>query len=135
MKRYVLGFCFNQELDRVALILKDHPANQAGKLNGIGGKIENSELPHQAMTREFLEEAGVEIEKWNHVKEWGDGVNFNVSIYTTVSDLEKLSSTTPEQIALIYIDTLNAFKLVDQTELFITESLKVLNNAIEDMEN
>ena len=33
----------------------------AGKLNGLGGEVEPGESPRGAMSREFLEEAGVDI--------------------------------------------------------------------------
>ena len=45
---------------QVALVLKDHPDWQAGKLNAIGGKISNAETPTNAMVREFAEETGSE---------------------------------------------------------------------------
>jgi len=54
--RYVLGFMFDRDYAEVALILKNRPAWQAGKWNGIGGKIEGDETPHAAMVREFTEE-------------------------------------------------------------------------------
>jgi len=54
---YVLGFCFNSSLTTILLIRKTHPAWQAGKLNGVGGKVEEGETPTQAMEREFREEA------------------------------------------------------------------------------
>jgi 8-oxo-dGTP diphosphatase len=56
--RYVLGFCFDFGYHNVLLIEKSHPAWQAGKLNGIGGKIEEGESPSKAMAREFREETG-----------------------------------------------------------------------------
>lgn len=59
MTRYVLGFAFDDAGDNVVLIKKTKPAWQAGKFNGVGGKIEPSETPRAAMTREFWEEAGV----------------------------------------------------------------------------
>ena len=37
---------------------------QKGKLNGVGGHIELGETPHEAMEREFLEEAGLNIDNW-----------------------------------------------------------------------
>lgn len=62
MKRWVVGFLFQG--DRVALVAKTHPEWQAGKLNGVGGKVESDETPLQAMQREFAEEAGAQVEDW-----------------------------------------------------------------------
>ena len=43
----------------VALIRKNRPAWQKGKLNGIGGHIEQTDkTPYDAMVREFEEETG-----------------------------------------------------------------------------
>jgi len=63
MIEVVLGFLFDGK-GNVALIKKDSPAWQNGRLNGIGGKIERGETPVQAMTREFREEAGAEVLSW-----------------------------------------------------------------------
>jgi 8-oxo-dGTP diphosphatase len=57
MKRYVLGFCFGPSLRTVVLIRKTRPEWQAGRLNGVGGHIEDGETPLAAMKREFCEEA------------------------------------------------------------------------------
>lgn len=54
--RYVVGFLFSEDESRVLLVLKNRPAWQEGKLNGVGGKIEAGETPLQAMEREFKEE-------------------------------------------------------------------------------
>lgn len=62
MQEYVAGFAFSDEGDRVALVLKNRPAWQAGRYNAVGGKIEEGETPAQAMRREFMEEAGVEAD-------------------------------------------------------------------------
>ncbi len=65
MSGYVLGFAFNAGRDRVALIEKNRPDWQLGKLNGIGGHIEQSDTtPFDAMQREFSEEAGLNISTW-----------------------------------------------------------------------
>lgn len=61
-KQYVVGFLFSGPY--VALIEKKHPEWQAGKLNGIGGKIEPGELPLDAMKREFMEETGLRVDDW-----------------------------------------------------------------------
>ena len=62
----VVGFLFRNDFKEVALIQKQKPDWQKGKLNGIGGKIEPGEKPIQAMRREFKEEAGAEIKKWEN---------------------------------------------------------------------
>lgn len=68
MISYVNGFMIQPEKERVLFIRKNRPAFQAGKWNGIGGKIEGNETIHQAMVREFEEEAGVETTErsWEH---------------------------------------------------------------------
>lgn len=64
MQNYVLGFLFSEDRKQVALIKKIKPIEQAGLLNGIGGKIEKDESILSAMEREFKEETGVEIKGW-----------------------------------------------------------------------
>lgn len=66
MKKYVVGFMFDDLGERVLLIRKNRPDWQAGKANGVGGKIEEGEMPIAAMTREFEEETGVKtsFEDW-----------------------------------------------------------------------
>ena len=59
MIEYVLGFMFSPDVKRVALIEKQTPSWQAGRLNGMGGKIEPNEGIGSAMAREFYEETGV----------------------------------------------------------------------------
>lgn len=64
MIRYVVGFLFNGDL--VALIQKNRPEWQKGKLNGIGGHIEDGESAEVAMVREFQEETG----GWTLQSDW-----------------------------------------------------------------
>lgn len=64
--QYVLGFRFRESATRgieVALIRKKTPLWQAGKLNGIGGKVEPTDpTRYLAMQREFLEETGINVQ-------------------------------------------------------------------------
>lgn len=69
-REYVVGYVFSPKGDQIVLIEKDHPAWQAGKYNGVGGKIEPGETIAAAMSREFGEEAGVYIsqDRWQHFR-------------------------------------------------------------------
>lgn len=64
MKEYVVGFAFDPTETFVALVLKNRPAWQAGRLNGVGGKLEKDEHSRTAMRREFREEAGDADVSW-----------------------------------------------------------------------
>lgn len=64
MQDYVVGFIHNDH--EVALIRKNRPQWQDGFLNGIGGKVEKYENIHDAMVREFKEEAGRFVGPWEH---------------------------------------------------------------------
>jgi 8-oxo-dGTP diphosphatase len=61
---YVVGFLFDPSFRRVVLIRKTKPPWQAGKWNGVGGKIESGETPLDAMCREFFEETGMRMASW-----------------------------------------------------------------------
>lgn len=68
MIQYVLGIVTSPERD-VLLIRKTKPDWQAGRLNGIGGKIEIGEAPGFAMAREFREETGC-VSSLSHPVSW-----------------------------------------------------------------
>lgn len=67
--RYVVGFAFDHTRDNVLLIRKLRPAWQAGRLNGVGGRMEYGEDSQSAMVREFEEETGLSttVEQWRVV--------------------------------------------------------------------
>lgn len=68
MTRYVAGFLFTPDRQEVVLIRKDKPTWQAGRLNGVGGKLQDGEAWADCMEREFREETGVTIpaHAWQH---------------------------------------------------------------------
>ena len=126
MKRYVAGFMFNSGCTHVALVEKQKPEWQKGRLNAIGGKIEKvqaddgtpgtdglyftDEAPVAAMVREFFEETGYQTQE----SDWtefcllsgpsGDmtGPHWQVHFFFHVAgfhDIEKrLRTTTDERI-------------------------------------
>jgi len=59
MHRYVVGFAFTEDRDKVLLVQKLRPRWQRGLLNGIGGKVERDEVSIVAMRRECKEETGL----------------------------------------------------------------------------
>lgn len=105
---YVCGFMFSRGWSQLALIRKAKPAWQRGKLNGIGGKIEDGESPMDAMLREFKEETGHQTRRadWNYflrmagVNDGGEG-NFQVDFFACTGDLRALQTTEAEKLEII----------------------------------
>jgi 8-oxo-dGTP diphosphatase len=87
---YCLGFLFSKSRNKVMLIKKKKPEWQAGKLNGVGGKLEKNEMPHDAMVREFYEETGIWVRDWNPVASlqfnYGSDAYTTVHLFTAVGD-------------------------------------------------
>ena len=77
--RYVLGFAFDEEMESVLMVEKQHgPAINIGKLNGIGGKVEGGESMDAAMVREFKEETGCWAQ-WTRIGRMsGDGWELDI---------------------------------------------------------
>lgn len=74
MKKYVAGLMFSKDSSQIALVVKNKPDWQKGLLNGIGGKIEDSDTNSLcAMMREFKEETGVIHEGWELFLTMGSG--------------------------------------------------------------
>ena len=99
---YVCGFVFNGH-ESVALIKKTRPLAMRGKLNGIGGKIENNEKPLTAMVREFKEETGLLIseDRWLHYHTENFNDKARIFFFTALIDGdEKLTSITDEIVDL-----------------------------------
>lgn len=80
---YVVGFLFSPDNAQVCLIRKKRPPWQAGRLNGVGGHIEQGETPAAAMRREFEEEAGLSLEWRYYALLWG--TEYRLFCFTAVS--------------------------------------------------
>lgn len=108
MQHYVNGFLFSPDRQRVALIRKRQPAWQAGRMNGIGGKVEPGETSLEAMVREFEEEAGVSTlpDDWQHfVTLSGEG--FVIRFYRAFSDrIDDVRTVEAEEVSVHPVDTL-----------------------------
>ncbi len=101
MTEYVAGFMFDG--DRVALVVKNRPEWQKGKMNGIGGHIEPGETPEQAMTREFKEETGYDWLVYWHKFAVLSGEHFRVHFFWSEGSHLLLKSPTDEKIESVAI--------------------------------
>lgn len=112
MIEYCLGFMFSPLQGFVVLIEKAKPAWMAGKLNGVGGKVEPGETPYAAMAREFWEETGV------HHKEWTFAGQYRMAdalchIYLTYSkSYDCVRTTTREPVSYYAVESLAGRELV-----------------------
>lgn len=66
-QKYVVGFLFDPQFEKVVLIRKTKPEWQAGRVNGVGGKVEAGETYREAMIREFTEETGLTYFNWQEL--------------------------------------------------------------------
>lgn len=107
MRNYVLAFMVNATKNQILLIKKKRPAFQAGKMNGIGGKIEGDETPVEAIIREVEEETGIKTTEyeWANFGEMRLPDGGKVHLFKTFrDDLENALSMTDEEVVVMDID-------------------------------
>lgn len=131
MKHYTLGFVFNPTLDRVVLIEKTHPDWQKGKLNGIGGKIEESESSAACIVREACEESGLQ----SHESQWTlvaqlCGTDWRMDVYAHIHSgaEEDMQTKTDEHIKWHNIDRMPNTMLSNVPWLIYLAKDKMQNN-------
>lgn len=122
---WVVGLLFNTK-GELALVSKTHPAWQAGKLNGVGGKIEEGESAAEAMQREFTEEAGAEVKEWREfaLLKVQDG---QVHFFVAHGDYT-LQSMTDEKVGWYEVSDLKALPLIQNLEWLIPLALDKNNH-------
>lgn len=98
LRKYVVGFMFSTSRRSVLLIRKNRPSWQAGKWNGIGGKIEVTDrFPVFAMQREFQEETGVPfVSNWDHFATL-NGPNDKIYVFRTFDDSIQYAQTVTDE--------------------------------------
>lgn len=105
MTEYVAGFLFDGY--QVALVVKNRPSWQAGRMNGIGGHIEAGETAREAMAREFREETGCSDRiLWKKFAVLS-GSDFVVNFFYSYGNTSKLKTTTDEKIVVVPISEIN----------------------------
>lgn len=128
----VLGFVFSADKKSVLLIRKNRPLWQAGKFNGVGGKLEPGETALQAMVREFREETGVETYPfdWKPFCSFG-GLGtygpFHIECFSCVSEEYFLAArtVTDEEVARVSIYTVfqDGFPALDKLKWMVSLAL------------
>ncbi|MBQ3569573.1 MAG: NUDIX domain-containing protein [Methanocorpusculum sp.] len=116
MRTYVLGFIFTADesgLLDVLLIRKHRPEPQVGKLNGIGGKVEDGELPVLAMCRECEEEIRLTF----HQHDWTEfgtvqGTDFKIHLFYLLSPAIQLPYrwTAEGLLTRMSVDSISAYE-------------------------
>lgn len=118
MKEYVAVF-MKDSAGYVALVRKNKPTWQAGKLNGIGGAVEPGEHPRLAMWREWIEETGHAQPEWNHfatLRFDSATVHFfkasvdTLPIFPAFNDIGERIEKHPYELAVRYVDTIPNLK-------------------------
>ena len=94
---YVVGFLHNENC--VVLIKKARPEWQSGRLNGVGGHIEPGETALEAMTREFKEEAGIDIDDWK-IAVVMTGQTWRVHFFTASRPILNCTTQTDEPLVI-----------------------------------
>lgn len=130
---YVVGFMFDPSLQLVLLIRKNRPDWQAGRLNGIGGKIEDGEASIDAMIREFKEEAGLLYRSWLpfHRERFRNGVVLHFFAAAT-SEIDKVRATTDEELAMVPVAKLPA-TVIDKLVYAIPMAQQLLPEPIDNL--
>lgn len=130
MTYYVAGFMFSEDLKKVALIVKNKPEWQAGKLNAIGGKIEGAEAPIDAMTREFKEETGVSTDAtdWHLYCSLGDNRGYRVYFFFTVSKKVFSVETMEDEDVMIVPSSLDGLKIIPNLQWLVPMAKEIIKS-------
>lgn len=100
---YVVGFMFNPAENVVLLIRKNRPSWQVGKLNGIGGRVEDGESAEQAMRRKCVEEVGLDCDSWKRFCTLSDERGWTIHFLWTVGPVRNASAMTDEQPEVVNV--------------------------------
>lgn len=130
IKTYVLGLAFSESGGWFLTIEKSRPEWQAGKMNGIGGKIEPFEMSVTAMVREFKEETGIDTEPqdWTHIGVL-EGTDFNggqfiVYVYSMFNDeVHQAYTATDELVRLIPTCELDRYQVLPNIKWLVPMAL------------
>lgn len=130
MKHYVAGFLFSEDKSKVVLIAKNRPEFQAGKLNAVGGKIEDYDKNnYDAMRREFREETGVFHKDWDQFAVIKEKDTFRVDFFVSTGNVSECQTTTDEKIFIVDLKYIHIFKTMSNLNWLIPLALNHLNEG------
>lgn len=122
MKTYTVAFIFTPDFKKVWLIEKQKPEWQKGRLNGIGGKVEDGETNYDSCIREIKEEGGVDINFLNRVGVMqgtnNDDSGFECHIFTGTTT-EQLITKEKEKISLYDVMDVKNHRAIDNVPMLI----------------
>lgn len=131
MKTYVLGFCFDQDLDNVVLIRKNRPEFQKDRLNGLGGELHDGEQMRDGMAREFREECGVDTEcsAWKHFGHF-HGKGFRVCCFALRDQhsFDMAKTMTDEIIEKHFAEEVSGWATMDNLDWLIPMAIDALRS-------
>lgn len=106
IKHYTIGLLTDNK--RIVLVRKNRPDWQKGKLNFVGGHVEQGESSYEAQVREFEEEAGLYVRNWCHYATIDcPGARIDVFVaYINSAILGSVKSVTDEEIVILPIDSI-----------------------------
>lgn len=90
MYKYTIGFIYCVETNQI-LLLNRQKAPWMGRWNGVGGKLDLNESPHDCIVRETLEETGLDLPQYisRGVLRWErDGVDLG-GAYLFTAEISK----------------------------------------------
>lgn len=140
MNRQVVGFLVDKPVTAVLLVHKNRPDWQAGRLNGIGGKVEDGEDWLAAMDREFREETDGGAHEWVHFASMQRGGDrpYEVRFYYAVGEPWRVSGRTDERVEVLDVrqvtdgfkaDVFNAAAFVDNVAFLVYRVMNLVSGA------
>lgn len=129
-REYVCGFMFELDDLGVLLIRKKRPTWQAGKMNGIGGRIEDGETPEEAMRREFREEAALDHADWRRFCTLRDERGWLVHFFSAAGEIIKARSQTDESLVCCAVDAIETENVIPNLRWLIPMAINMKHEQI-----
>ncbi|MFD1040535.1 NUDIX domain-containing protein [Virgibacillus byunsanensis] len=118
--------CFIKKGDEI-LMLNREKSSWMGMWNGVGGKIEKNETPHDCILREIKEETGIQVSKVDYKGQvtWHDGKIYLGGMHTYMVELpETYDSKAPIKTDEGILDWKKESWILDEENLGVVGNIK-----------